>query len=116
MKKQVMGRTPPEGKPPPQSLATVQGVFGVRVPDSTMEDKAEPDDIAWIHPTRPPKVGRYCVFLGLEGSDGTPVLIRQLIGISDTKWRVRQLNPRHEYDIARSEWPRACQIKSIESP
>lgn len=116
MDKKWLGRKPAERKPAPGSLQLVEGVFGVLVTDSSMEDKMEPEDIAWVHPSRPPKIGKYCVFLGPEGERGPAVVIRKLIGMTDAKWRVLRLKPRYEYDLARSEWPRACQIKHIESP
>jgi hypothetical protein len=88
----------------PDPLLTVKSSYGVFVVGESMSPAYEQGDIALVHPGLPPRRGAD-VILSRREPDGTPhVLIKQLVGWTDTEWRVRQYNPAKEFELPRDEW------------
>jgi phage repressor protein C with HTH and peptisase S24 domain len=88
----------------PDPLLTVKTGYGVFVVGESMSPAYEQGDIALVHPKLPAKRGADVILMRRE-PDGTPhVLIKHLIGWTDTDWRVRQYNPPLEYDLPKAEW------------
>jgi transcriptional regulator with XRE-family HTH domain len=88
----------------PDSLLTVISSYGVFVVGEAMSPAYEQGDIALVHPSLPPRRGAD-VILSRRGPDGTThLLIRCLLGWSDTEWQVRQHNPAKEFKLPRDEW------------
>ena len=88
----------------PDPLLTVGSGYGVFVVGESMIPAYEQGDIALVHPKLPARRGADVILMRRE-PDGTPhVLIKHLIGWTDTDWRVRQYNPPLEYDLPKSEW------------
>jgi Peptidase S24-like len=93
----------------PEPLATVKSAYGVYVVGESMSPAYEQGDIALVHPGLPPR-REIDVILTKVDSHGTPeVLIKHLVGWSDTDWLVRQYNPAREFNLARQDW----EIKTI---
>jgi transcriptional regulator with XRE-family HTH domain len=88
----------------PDPLLTVGSGYGVFVVGESMSPAYEQGDIALVHPKLPARRGADVILMRRE-PDGTPhVLIKHLIGWTDTDWRVRQHNPPLEYDLPKAEW------------
>ena len=88
----------------PDPLLTVKSSYGVFVVGESMSPAYEQGDIALVHPGLPPRRGAD-VILSRREPDGTPhVLIKQLVGWTDSAWRVRQYNPAREFELPREEW------------
>lgn len=88
----------------PDPLLTVKSSYGVFVVGESMSPAYEQGDIALVHPGLPPRRGAD-VILSRREPDGTPhVLIKHLVGWTESDWRVRQYNPAKEFDLSKDEW------------
>lgn len=74
----------------PPALRDVPNAFAVFVQDESMQERYEPGDILWVHPTRPVKPGDFVV---IELTDHQ-AFIKKLVRRTATYVECIQLNPK----------------------
>lgn len=100
----VMSSDPIQAVGRPDPLLTVRSGYGVFVVGESMIPAYEQGDIALVHPLLPPRRGSDVILIRQEPDGTRHVLIKRLVGWTDTHWRVRQYNPDREFDLPRAEW------------
>jgi phage repressor protein C with HTH and peptisase S24 domain len=90
------------GRPDP--LLTVRSGYGVYVVGESMIPAYEQGDIALVHPSLPPRRDSDVILIRQEPDGARHVLIKRLVGWTETHWRLRQYNPEHEFELPRAEW------------
>ena len=67
-------------------------------------------DQAVVNPSLPLRPGDDCIFIN-QAADGTLFgLVKRLLRSSVDHGRVRQLNPRRDFDLSKKKWSRAYRI------
>jgi phage repressor protein C with HTH and peptisase S24 domain len=92
----------------PAPLEHVKDSYGVYVVGESMSPAYEPGDVALVNPHLPPSPGRDAIFIN-SSDHKQEALIKRLVKASTKDWHVTQWNPRKEFTLARSSWPK-CHI------
>ena len=90
-------------------MADVKNPFAFYVIGDSMSDVIEQGDMVVINPSRPPQIGKDHVFIH-EGEGTMLALVKRLLRITDTHWRVRQYNPAKDFELPKSRWGKALRI------
>lgn len=86
----------------PAPLFNVPGGFGMYVVGDSMEPAYRQGDMILVHPSKPPATGDdVLVVLGAEATPDHDAMIKQLVRADDRRVRLRQWNPREEFDVER---------------
>lgn len=94
----------------PPELVHVKNAFAVWVVGDSMSPRFEPGWIAYVNPHRPAVAGNDVLLIRKE-EDGTEhAMVKTLVATTPTSWRVRQYNPRKEFDLPRKTWQRVLWI------
>ena len=94
-----------EHRPKPDRWTKVKGVYGFYVAADTMAPRINPGELVWVHPHLRPTPEQDAVFVRREEEgDEVEALVRVCSGQTATKWVIKQLNPKRETDIKKSEW------------
>lgn len=94
----------------PQELATVKEAFGVYVGADNMSPALDRGDIAVVDPSKP---AAPLDLVLLTNVDGTRRTLRRLLSITETSWRVEQMQPPAVGNLSRRDWPKAYRVFSI---
>lgn len=90
-----------------ERMRGVQKPFAFYVIGSSMSPSIEHGDQVVVNPSLLPTVGKDHVFLQTQ-EDGTILaLVKRLLRIGSTAWKVRQFNPPKDYDLPKSKWSKA---------
>lgn len=91
----------------------MQGVanpFAFYIVGDSMLERFEQGDQVVINPSLPLRPGDDCVFIH-HAADGTMFgLVKRLLRSGAEHWRVRQLNPRRDFELSKRKWSRAWRI------
>ena len=87
----------------PPSLEGRKDVFALFVEDDSVSPAHEPGSLIVVE-KRPPRIGEYCVFEVLPDSPRGErrALIKKLVAITPTVFRVAQLNPPENLEFPRA--------------
>lgn len=87
----------------PPRIAGRKDVFAAYVRGDSMEDWRYSGELIYAESARPPRTGDFVlVELQPERGQGRPALVKKLMGMTQTKISLRQLNPRRDFDIDRA--------------
>lgn len=91
----------------------MQGVanpFAFYIVGDSMLERFEQGDQVVINPSLPLRPGDDCVFIH-QAADGAMFgLVKRLLRAGAEHWRVRQLNPRRDFELSKRKWTRAWRI------
>jgi transcriptional regulator with XRE-family HTH domain len=88
----------------PEPLRGVRGGFAVYVVGESMSPAYEQGDIALVHPAAPARRNTDVILVRHDPDGARHVLVKRLIGWTESSWRVRQYNPPREFELPRAEW------------
>ncbi|MBS0522252.1 MAG: helix-turn-helix domain-containing protein [Proteobacteria bacterium] len=93
-----------------ERMQGVQKPFAFYVIGSSMSPAIEHGDQVVVNPSLLPMVGKDHVFLQTQ-EDGTILaLVKRLLRVGATAWKVRQYNPPRDFELAKSKWSKALMI------
>jgi hypothetical protein len=97
----------------PAGLRHANKAFAWTVGDDLMSHAYRAGDTVYGDRARPAIAGDDC-FLARPVPDANPeaysLVIRFLVAVTDTYWRVRQFNPDRTYNVLKSEFPEAWKL------
>lgn len=93
----------------PAPLLRVRDGYGMIVTGDSMSPRIENGSTALVNPHLPPRSGDTCVFRSHKDDGSVLAMIKQLIRFTDDTWYVRQLHPKKDFKLARSEW-QVCHV------
>ena len=93
-----------------ERMQGVRNPFAFYVIGSSMSPAIEHGDQVVVNPSLLPSVGKDHVFLQTQ-EDGTILaLVKRLLRVGATSWKVRQFNPPKDFDLPKSKWAKALMI------
>jgi hypothetical protein len=93
-----------------ETMVGVANPFAFYIVGDSMLERFAQGDQAVVNPSLPLRPGDDCIFINLA-ADGTQFgLVKRLLRSSVDHWRVRQLNPRRDFDLSKRKWSRAFRI------
>ena len=93
-----------------ETMLGVANPFAFYIVGDSMLERFEQGDQAVVNPSLPLRPGDDCVFIH-HAADGTLFgLVKRLLRSAADHWRVRQLNPRRDFDLSKRKWSRAYRI------
>jgi phage repressor protein C with HTH and peptisase S24 domain len=93
-----------------ERMQGVQKPFAFYVIGTSMSPAIEHGDQVVVNPSLLPTAGKDHVFLQTE-EDGTILaLVKRLLRVGATAWKVRQFNPPKDFDLPKAKWSKALMI------
>ena len=93
-----------------ERMQGVQKPFAFYVIGSSMSPAIEHGDQVVVNPSLLPAAGKDHVFLQTQ-EDGTILaLVKRLLRVGATAWRVRQFNPPKDFELPKAKWAKALMI------
>jgi transcriptional regulator with XRE-family HTH domain len=93
-----------------ERMQGVKAPFAFYVIGSSMSPAIEHGDQVVVNPSLLPTVGKDHVFLQTQ-EDGTILaLVKRLLRVGATSWKVRQFNPPKDFDLPKAKWSKALMI------
>ncbi|MDI1286677.1 MAG: S24 family peptidase, partial [Reyranella sp.] len=93
-----------------ETMVGVANPFAFYIVGDSMLERFEQGDQAVVNPSLPLRPGDDCIFIN-QAADGTMFgLVKRLLRAGADHWRVRQLNPRRDFDLSKKKWSRAYRI------
>jgi phage repressor protein C with HTH and peptisase S24 domain len=93
-----------------ERMQGVQKPFAFYVIGTSMSPAIEHGDQVVVNPSLLPAVGKDHVFLQTQ-EDGTILaLVKRLLRVGATSWKVRQFNPPKDFDLPKAKWSKALMI------
>jgi transcriptional regulator with XRE-family HTH domain len=93
-----------------ERMQGVQKPFAFYVIGTSMSPAIEHGDQVVVNPSLLPAVGKDHVFLQTQ-EDGTILaLVKRLLRVGATAWKVRQFNPPKDFDLPKAKWAKALMI------
>lgn len=86
-------------------LNDLENAGSAQLKSNDMEPAYWRGDTLYLNPSQTVNPGHDCLFARPAGNGTHAVLCRRLLKISPTHWRVRQYNPKRDYNLSREEWP-----------
>jgi len=84
--------------------------FAFYVIGTSMSPAIEHGDQVVVNPSLLPQAGKDHVFLQTQ-EDGTILaLVKRLLKVGATSWRVRQFNPAKDFELPKTKWSKALMI------
>ena len=104
----IIGNEPIDWITRPEPLLTVADAYAVYITGDSMAPAFDHGDTALVHPHLPVGRGDDVIFQtdNRPGED-RKALIKRLVTTSQQIWTVEQFNPRREFTLTRSSWPKA---------
>lgn len=84
--------------------------FAVHVVGESMSPAFAQGEQVIVDPRRVPAGGDDCIFVSVDGKGEWRAVIKRLLRVASDRWCVRQYNPAKDFDLMRSEWPKALKI------
>lgn len=88
----------------PAPLLRVRDGYGMIVSGESMSPRIENGSTALVNPHLPWRNGDLCVFRKHDDDGTVHALIKELRRFNDEAWFVRQLNPKKDFTLKRTEW------------
>jgi len=93
-----------------ERMQGVQKPFAFYVIGNSMSPAIEHGDQVVVNPSLLPTAGKDHVFLQTQ-EDGTILaLVKRLLRVGATSWRVRQFNPAKDFELPKAKWSKALMI------
>ena len=93
-----------------ERMQGVKSPFAFYVIGSSMSPAIEHGDQVVVNPSLLPAAGKDHVFLQTQ-EDGTMLaLVKRLLRVGATSWKVRQYNPEKDFDLPKAKWAKALMI------
>jgi|GEM_PF-1806753 len=92
------------------SVAKAVDPFAFYIVGESMEDRFYQGDQAVVNRSLPLRPGDDCVFIHTAEDGAMFGLVKRLIRIGSDAWKVRQLNPRKDFDLSRRKWSKAYRV------
>jgi phage repressor protein C with HTH and peptisase S24 domain len=91
--------------PRPPRYAARRDVFALIVQGTSMSPWREPGSLVYVEGSRPPRNGEYVVIemKPRNGDTVRPTFLKRLLGVTPTKVRLLQYEPRREFEIDRTK-------------
>ena len=93
-----------------ERMQGVKAPFAFYVIGSSMSPAIEHGDQVVINPSLLPMPGKDHVFLQTQEDGSILALVKRLLRVGPTAWRVRQFNPPRDFDLPRAKWSKALMI------
>jgi transcriptional regulator with XRE-family HTH domain len=93
-----------------ERMQGVKAPFAFYVIGHSMSPAIEHGDQVVVNPSLLPTAGKDHVFLQTQ-EDGTILaLVKRLLRVGATSWRVRQFNPAKDFDLPKAKWSKALMV------
>lgn len=93
-----------------ETMVGVANPFAFYIVGDSMLERFEQGDQAVVNPSLPLRPGDDCIFINQAADGALFGLVKRLLRSSVDHWRVRQLNPRRDFDLSKKKWSRAYRI------
>ncbi len=97
----------------PRHLQSVKDPYGFVIVGSSMSPALEDGDTVIINPVLRPRPGADCVFIQDRPDGSMLALVKRLMRQTADAWKVRQFEPRKDFDLSRKKWTRVVVISDI---
>lgn len=96
----------------PVILEGVPDAYGILIQGESMLPAYRPNDMALIHPRRPPERDTDVVLYDHDPRTGeAKSIIKHLLGFTDRAWKLEQYNPAKTFTEHRADWPICHQVR-----
>lgn len=93
-----------------ERMQGVKAPFAFYVIGNSMSPAIEHGDQVVVNPSLLPTAGKDHVFLQTQ-EDGTILaLVKRLLRVGATSWRVRQFNPAKDFELPKAKWSKALMV------
>lgn len=96
-----------------EDMLGVVSPFAFHIIGDSMEDRLYSGDQVVVNPSLPPLAISDCVFIYTAEDGVIYALVKRLLRSAADHWRVRQLNPRKDFDLPKKKWAKAYRIAEI---
>ena len=93
-----------------ETILNVAEPFAFHIVGDSIEDRFYQGDQAVVNRAAPLQSGADCIFIHNAVGGTMHGLVKRLMRATNEVWRVRQLNPRKDFDLSRKKWSKACRI------
>jgi phage repressor protein C with HTH and peptisase S24 domain len=97
----------------PRHLQSVKDPYGFVIVGHSMSPALEDGDTVIINPVLRPRPGADCVFIQDRPDGSMLALVKRLMRQTADTWKVRQFEPRRDFDLSRKKWTRVMVISDI---
>jgi phage repressor protein C with HTH and peptisase S24 domain len=89
---------------PPEDIARVRGAYGILIVGDSMVPAYRPGDVAWVNPHKPLERDTDVVLYHVPPHGEAEAIIKMLIGMSQSEWKLRQYQPPKDFTESRADW------------
>lgn len=94
-------------------IANAVDPFAFYIVGDSMEERFYQGDQVVVNRALPLRPGDDCVFIGAGEHGELRGLVKRLLRSTGDAWKVRQLNPRRDFDLPKRAWSKAYRIVEI---
>lgn len=96
-----------------ERMLGVRNPFAFVVVGNSMSPAVEHGDQVVINPALKPRPNVDCVFVQRQEDGSFLALVKRLLRATEQAWKVRQFEPKRDFDLSRREWSQAHVIAEI---
>ncbi|MBS0219166.1 MAG: helix-turn-helix transcriptional regulator [Proteobacteria bacterium] len=96
-----------------ERMLDVKNPFAFAVEGDSMSPAIEHGDQVVINPALKPRPNVDCVFIRQREDGSYLALVKRLLRVTEPVWKVRQFEPKRDFDLSRKEWPQIHVIAEI---
>jgi hypothetical protein len=96
-----------------ERMRGVRNPFAFQIVGGSMSPALEHGDQVVINPALLVRPGVDCVFIHQQRDGSFLALIKRLLSQNADNWRVRQYDPKKDFDLSKKKWPRAHVVAEI---
>jgi len=93
-----------------ERMQGVKAPFAFYVIGTSMSPAIEHGDQVIVNPSLLPTPGKDHVFLHTEDDGTILALVKRLLRVNATSWKVRQYNPEKDFELPKAKWAKALMI------
>jgi phage repressor protein C with HTH and peptisase S24 domain len=93
-----------------ERMQGVKAPFAFYVIGTSMSPAIEHGDQVVVNPSLLPAAGKDHVFLQTQDDGTILALVKRLLRVGPTTWRVRQFNPPRDFELPKAKWAKALMI------
>lgn len=95
----------------PVVLEGVPDAYGILITGTSMIPAYRPNDMALVHPRRPPERETDVILFDHDHRTGdAKAMIKHLLSFNDKSWKLEQYNPAETFTEHRADWPICHQV------
>lgn len=95
----------------PVILEGVPDSYGILITGDSMIPAFRPNDMALVHPRRPPERETDVILFDHDHRTGDAhAMVKRLLGFNDRSWKLEQYNPSKTFSEHRADWPLCHQV------